>query len=227
MKLAVPTLVNYDGLARLVASAETGSLTPTGYIIVDNSGKLLSSASYPSKLSIVADNGKSLSVITPGKNIGVAAAWNRILDLREPVIIANDDITLGTKQFEEMARDLASHPFVGNGWCLFGQTPECTDRVGFYDENFYPAYYEDSDYSARMARAGVERYWGCSEPVNHSGCWTTSALLGHPEWIGEAVEKNRRYFVEKWGCMPPEISGDELFTEPFNGNPPPGWSLRC
>ena len=227
MKLAVPTLVNYEGLARLVESAQAGTLAPSGYMIIDNGGRLLSSEPYRSTLEFVSvHTGTSLSVVTPGKNLGVAASWNCFLDNREPIIIANDDIVLRKRQFEEMVRDLASHPFVGNGWCLFGQTPECTARVGFYDENFFPACYEDSDYSVRMERAGIKRYWGCSEPVDHAGCWTTTNMLGNPAWLSEGLERCRQYFVRKWGVMPNDTF-DGYYSEPFNGAPPADWTLRC
>jgi len=226
MKLAVPTLVNYDGLARLVESAQAGSLAPTGYVIIDNGGKLLSSHAYAETLSFVSVHiGTSVSVVTPGKNLGVAASWNRFLDYREPIIIANDDIVLRKRQFEEMVRDLEDHPFVGDGWCLFGQTPECTDRVGFYDENFFPACYEDSDYDVRMARAGIGRFWACSELVEHHGCWTTANMLGNPVWIAEGLERCRRYFVQKWGAMPNDTF-EGYYAKPFNGALPEGWSLR-
>lgn len=218
MKLGVPVLANYEGLAKLIASAERGTLKPRGYIIVDNGGRLFDEFS-----DVIFD--ERVDVVSPLENLGVAASWNMMLECGEPIIIANDDIVLGPHQFEEMARALGTHPFVGNGWCLFGQTPECTERVGFYDENFFPAYYEDSDYAVRMHRAGIERYWVCSEPVEHTGCWTTLNLLGNPEWLSESIERNRQYFIEKWGTMPNDTF-DGYYAEAFNGVTPPDWSLR-
>lgn len=218
MKLGVPVLANYEGLAKLIASAERGSLKPSGYIIVDNGGRLFDEFS-----DVLFD--ERVDVVSPLENLGVAASWNIMLECGEPIIIVNDDVVLGKYQFEEMARDLATHPFVGNSFCLFGQTPECTERVDYYDENFFPAYYEDSDYHVRLHRAGIEPFWNCSEPVEHAGSWTTSRLLGSPAWLSDGVERCRKYFVEKWGTMP-NVSFDGYFAAPFNGTPPPGWSLR-
>lgn len=133
MKLGVPVLANYEGLARLIDSAERGSLIPSSYIVIDNGGKIFDE--FPDALDETR-----IDVVSPIENLGVASSWNLMLEGGEPIIIANDDVILGRVQFEEMAKDLERHPFVGNGWCLFGQTPECTARVGYYDENFWPAY---------------------------------------------------------------------------------------
>lgn len=219
VKLGVPVLANYEGLAKLIASAESGSLKPSGYIIIDNGGRLFDEFS-----DVIFD--ERVDVVSPLENLGVAASWNTLLEIGDPIVIANDDIILASHQFEEMVADLSGHPFVGNGWCLFGQTRECTERVGYYDENFFPAYYEDSDYAVRMFRAGIARHWTCSEPVEHAGCWTTSNLLGSPAWLSESIERNRQYFVRKWGTMPNDTF-EGYYETPFNGQPPVDWSLRC
>jgi GT2 family glycosyltransferase len=217
MKLGIPTLVNYHGLDRLIASAERGTVKPTGYIIIDNGGLYAGLPELRGRTEIVR----------PGRNIGVAASWNRILEMAEsePIVISNDDILLGERIFAEMQADVTRHPIVVSGWCLFAQSPECTRAVGFYDENFWPACYEDSDYAVRMARAQVTRSWNISEPVQHSGCWTTSRLLGDPEWLTSGIERCRQYFVRKWGGTPSDTN-DGLYELPFNGAPPTGWSLR-
>lgn len=214
MKLGVPVLVNFEGLVRLIESAERGSLAPSGYVIVFNGGDLSSLPNRPWRSKIHA--------VIPDENIGVAASWNKMLELGEPIVIANDDVVLGERTFEEMTRDLETHRIVGNGWCLFGQTPECTQTVGFYDENFWPGYYEDSDYAVRLVRAGVSGTWNCSEPVQHAGCWTTFNALGRPDWMAVAIEQSRLYFVQKWGGMP----DSETYSKPFDGRIPDGWSLR-
>jgi GT2 family glycosyltransferase len=227
MKLGVPTLVNYAGLDALCFSAEQGTLKPTGYMIVDNGGTYDGALLHPPLRELLASRGATVELYRPGRNLGVAASWNWMLERTpdEPIVIANDDVLLGKQTFAEMVSDLASHPFVCSGWALFAQTPECTRRVGYYDENFFPAYYEDSDYAVRLARAGIERVWSVTEPVQHAGCWTTATALGDPEWLRDGIESCRKYFVQKWGAMPSDTFGG-YYAEPFNGSPPPGWSLR-
>jgi GT2 family glycosyltransferase len=215
MKLGIPTLVCYDLLEKALASAELGTEKPTEYVIVDNGTRL-----FESGIQLPPNT----RVIQPKRNIGVAAAWNLLLDDAgdDPIVISNDDVLLGRYTFEEMHADLKRSPFACSGWALFGQTPECTREVGFYDENFWPAYYEDADYGVRLARAGIRKVWNVSEPVNHAGCWTTANRLGDPAWLREGVQRCGAYFEHKWGAMP----GAELYEKPFNGHPPSGWRLR-
>jgi hypothetical protein len=213
--LGIPTLNRYDLLEGLIASAERGTVRPTEYLIIDNGGTYTpSDSAYVSKIFVQRS----------GRNIGVAASWNRILrrahSRGEPVVISNDDIVLGEHVFEEMVGLLHAGGFGlinGYGWALFGQTPRCTEIVGYYDENFYPAYYEDCDYDRRLKLAGVRRR-DTENKSEHVG-WATSRALGlgseHDAWL----RQNLDYFYKKWGGVP----GSEIFTEPFNGSPPSGW----
>jgi GT2 family glycosyltransferase len=43
-------------------------------------------------------------------------------------------------------------------------------RVGMFDEGYFPAYFEDTDYERRLARAGVPRQLG--PQVNHENAST-------------------------------------------------------
>ncbi len=208
--LGVPTLCRYDLLEQLIDSAERGSLKPRGYVIVDNGGKC-------------PLEGPNITCIAPGRNVGVAAAWNLLLDHagEEALVISNDDIVFGPRTFEELVTGVARHPFVsGLGFALFAQSPECVKRVGFYDENFWPAYYEDDDYAHRLRRAGIEPLSVLSEPVQHLGWATTRALGDRASYIHEQREVNARYFEAKWG------SSGAHYAEPFDGKPPQGWAER-
>lgn len=219
--LGVPTLVSYDLLDRLLASAEHGAVRPSGYVIIDNGGFY----GRPRADAILGPRrADSLQVVTPGANLGVAASWNLILDLAgaELVVIANDDIVLGIEMFGAIATVLESAPFVsGVGWALFGQTPECTRRVGPYDENFWPAYFEDVDYEIRLSRAGITPEHAFSTPLRHV-MGSTAKRLGRA-WISPHVERNRRYLIAKWGG---DSAQTAKYADPFDGRPPPGWTQR-
>ena len=224
MKLGIPTLRRYDLLQRLLDSAERGTVKPTGYIIVDNGGEAAARLRLP----------PSTDLVTPGKNLGVAASWNLMLDLAgdEPIAIANDDMTMGTATFGAMQDALSRAPFAllvsdwRFPWILFAQTRECTERVGYYDENFFPAYWEDIDYKRRLKLSGIGVQCVHAEH-SHVG----SASGGSPEGR-RGMDYGRGYYRLKWGG-PAEVRGGwdahgrECWTEPFNGKPPPGWSLRA
>jgi len=72
-------------------------------------------------------------------------------------------------------------------------------RVGKFDENFIPAYYEDNDMHARLVLAGLKAYAYSGARFFHFGSRTVKS-------DGEIVNKNRvaflqcqLYFAEKWG----------------------------
>lgn len=211
MILGVPVLLRYDLLERLFRSAEAGKVRPTEYLIIDNGGKFVPPASHVSN---------KIGVQRPGKNIGVAASWNRILKYAlnrgEPVIVSNDDVELGRDTFEALAHELEQGaPFVsGLGFALFGIRPECFFQVGGFDERFFPAYYEDRDYERRLKLAGVE-WQELSVTVRHEG-WATSRAMnmeGHFDWYAQ----NLRRYIEKWGGVP----GGEQFVVPYDGGEAP------
>lgn len=213
MILGVPTLSRYDLLEELLDSAESGSLKPEMYIVVDNGGK------YAPR------HGMPIMLLRMEKNIGVAASWNLMLRFAHsngrPIAISNDDIRFTSTTLEELDRGLAvpgTGVACGHGWSLFGQTEDCTRRVGYYDENFYPAYHEDCDYHWRMQVAGVRRTDVLSVPVHHEGS-ATLRKMPYPVPERDWFQRNQRYYVQKWGGMP----GHEKFREPFDSHPPEGW----
>lgn len=208
MKLGVPTLCRYDLLQRLLDGAERGTVKPSGYVIVDNGGEGRKRLRLP----------LNTELIEPGRNIGVAASWNLLLEAagNEPIVISNDDVALATKDFATLAAASLNAPLVtGLDWALFAQSRECTDRIGWYDEGFRPAYYEDQDYSYRLRLAGMPR-----RKVPVGATHVCSATIAVARNISSEV--SALYYRAKWGGMP----GEERFTEPFGGSPPAGWSLR-
>jgi glycosyltransferase involved in cell wall biosynthesis len=218
--LGVPVLSRYDLLERLLASAEAGTSKPDRYLIVDNGGKFDAGSAAVTR---AIARGATVSVLSPGKNLGVAASWNAILTAAHPAtaIVSNDDITLGPETLARLAASdadftIAEGPPHANGWCLFAQTARCTERVGLYDTLFYPAYYEDTDYHRRLTLAGIEPL---RLPTDHAHeGWATIKLEGYDGPTYQGQKKNLDYYVEKWGGPP----GNERFTRPFNGARIPG-----
>src|SRR5271166_2286972 len=216
--IGVPVLSRYDLLERFFASAEDGTLKPDRYLVVDNGGKFTETPSVRRAL----ERGATVSVLSTGGNLGVAASWNAILREAYPesVVISNDDITLGPETLARLYGEdgaskhefvIAEGPLHAKGWCLYAQTQSLTAKVGFYDENFYPAYYEDTDFHRRMTLAGVEPY---RLPTDHTHeGWATIKQEGHrgPTYLGQ--QKCLEYYTRKWGGAP----GQERYTEPFDG----------
>lgn len=209
MILGVPTIVRYDLLQLLLDSAEAGSERPSLYVIVDNGGELRDRVRLPA----------NTEVISPGRNLGVAASWNLLLERAdpEPVVISNDDVILPPTAFEQMARAVREAPFVtAGGQHLFAQAPECTRTVGWYDEAFWPAYFEDTDYDYRRQLTGVPAVVMDLPGLVHE----VSASLKVDGRFGRG--RSGEYYSVKWGGMP----GREKYRTPFDGRLPLNWAER-
>jgi len=147
------------------------------------------------------------------KNIGVAGAWNylieKILVDSQNALILNDDIYLG-KTKNEIKDFIKNNTFSfmvsSLDWCAYIITKETWEKVGKFDEVFYPAYCEDCDYHLRMIKLGV--------PLSKSSflipkIYQASMTMNkNPEMFYKANHKNRQYFKSKWGCYPEDILPD-------------------
>ena len=222
MKLCIPTLCRYDLLTKLIQSVERGNELPDEYIIVDN-GRTLDLEIV--REIIESDRRLPIHLVVPGANWGVARSWNYAINLADAsgvesggIVISNDDVLFNRDTFAEMVNAVKSNPFAdGLQWALFAQNSECKRRVGLYDEKFYPAYYEDTDYLIRMSRAGVIPFNALSAQVEHVG-WATTRSSKDAAWINLMRERNRQYFIRKWGYNGPhEHCVNSSYLTPFNG----------
>ena len=92
--------------------------------------------------------------------------------------------------------------------CLY--TRRSFAKLGYMDSNFWPSgYFGDNDWGYRGDLAGVRAcglrqacYFHFWSRTIHQGTGTTALQF----------ERNRAYFMEKWGGLP----GAEKFTHPFN-----------
>lgn len=76
------------------------------------------------------------------------------------------------------------------------------DTVGLFDENIWPAYYEDNDYHFRAVLASKGNgVWTWLAPFRHSRSLT---IRMNPS-IGQHFAKNQQYFMAKWGGLPEEV----------------------
>lgn len=82
------------------------------------------------------------------------------------------------------------------------------EKVGFFDENFVPAWYEDNDSHRRAKLLGFREICTNLAPMVHFGGVSTS-LMENPNSAQSAG-----YYVKKWGGIPyPE---SEVYQTPFN-----------
>lgn len=206
----VPTLTRYDLLGRLLASVEAGTVRPESYYLIDN-GDLAAQKVEEGSLVLPAN----MSIDRPGMNLGVAASWNKILRRAEVLgltaIISGDDIVVRPDTLERLVNAAEASTglfFYANGassWAFFLQKPELAEKIGYYDENFWPAYFEDNDYHRRMLLAGENYAMITDAIVDHD---ISSTLRGfgdnspQKKWLEKEFDKNSRYYGIKWGGPP-------------------------
>lgn len=86
------------------------------------------------------------------------------------------------------------------------------EKVGMFDEAFFPAYFEDNDFHYRIKLAGGMGVATTTAVFYHFGSRTQNEATGKPIVPGSKFEENRAYFVKKWGGVPTA----ETFLKPFN-----------
>lgn len=95
---------------------------------------------------------------------------------------------------------------------------DCFKRVGEFDTEFYPAWFEDNDYHIRAARAGLELY--CIDlPFYHyaAGTMKTASEYDKAHYYGPGFLKSKERFQQKWGVLPGTKEYEELCVPTQNG----------
>ena len=128
-------------------------------------------------------------------NLGVAASWNlgiKLFPWSEYWCIVNDDVVFepGALQLLEIASSahriaLASSP---QPWSAFTIGESVVDQVGLFDEAFYPAYFEDTDFARRAASIlGADVFVHSAAQIKHAN----SSTIGSDPLF--AAANNRTY----------------------------------
>lgn len=97
-------------------------------------------------------------------------------------------------------------------FACFMVRPTISLSIGFFDENFIPAYFEDNDYHYRIQLKGLKAFSDSSAPYFHYGSQTQNASIDNPVVPSIFFELNKAYYQEKWGAYP----GNEVYDYPYN-----------
>lgn len=105
-------------------------------------------------------------------NLGCSRTWNESIELTfryhtdyETLIIINDDIFFKENsfvKFVKFALDNKNIPIIvgpnhsNNGFSVFAYNKIAYDLFGYFDENIYPAYFEDTDFANRVVLSGYK-----------------------------------------------------------------------
>lgn len=188
----VPVLYNFEGCCKLLASIKE----PFVPVVVDNWDI----------------------------NRGVAAGWNhgiqRSIDMGiDQFVIMNDDTYFQSGSYpSQLIRELDNETgFVmgEEGFAYFATNKNAIERIGWFDENIWPAYYEDNDFARRTKLEGMHYKAIIHSKIIHEksktqfwkGTSDEERTVSH-----EQFRNNQKYYFAKWGGGP----GDEIHTTPFN-----------
>lgn len=163
---------------------------------------------------------QEIKVVHNVTNVGFSGSVNQIIkqNIDCPYwCIMSVDWHPKPNQLKKLAKRLES-PFIGilcdetqNGYSSMVFTPELLYEVGYLDENFFPAYYEDNDHRYRMELADLEWEY-VPLKYNHKVSSTLKSRNDFQKKNQKTFSENGRYYIAKWGGLP----GQEQYETPFN-----------
>lgn len=217
----IPFLNNVEGIKTAVDSVlYRSSIVPRRIIIIDNSTKGLAALALADKIQ----KHTNIFVLPQTENLGVSKSWNYFMrEYQDDIIIANDDVFVDYDTIKGITTAALYTPdeifFAGpsesgNAFSFFLLKKRGFEEIGPFDENFYPAYFEDNDYAYRMKLRGYSIQTVADATYSHAGSqtlknYTADQLNKHHIQF----RKNQTYYIKKWGGLPHA----ETFEQPFDG----------
>jgi GT2 family glycosyltransferase len=151
------------------------------------------------------------------ENIGVAASWNKLCQIiftkHDWALLVNDDVYLGYGNTRvNMCIEMSEVGLVQSelNWSVLLINKDLYEYIGEFDEGFYPAYYEDSDYMYRLKLHGLLHE--VNNSLNPIDAKVSQTYEKAPELVNLSMRFNRQRYIDKWGNVPLL----EKYTKPFN-----------
>jgi GT2 family glycosyltransferase len=211
--IGIPTINRYDLLKPSLLSY-LQDFKGVDIIVIDN-GKQGIYYDYPKLKEFT-----NLRVVEPDYNLGVASSWNllckMIYDKYENALILNDDVYLGYGT--DVVDTAISKSQVGLvqsdfNWSVFIINKFLYDHVGEFDEDFYPAYFEDSDYIYRMKLLGLRHE--VDKTLSPLVKRTASSINPDRKTYENFFQRNRSRYIKKWGNSPLLETHTTAFNKSF------------
>jgi GT2 family glycosyltransferase len=177
-------------------------------VIVDNS----EDGSAPSQIDGIPLDAR---IIRLGGNMGVAHGWNTIIKATPDArwwAIFNSDLEFDQSDIERLIASMKDHDLVVmGGFEAFGVHRRVIKSVGWFDENYHPAYCEDNDFHYRCQLAGTPMLWTHGVKV-HVGSATITLDPFLRARNDVTYPKNVEYHHAKWGGH----MSHETYKTPFD-----------
>ena len=174
----------------------------------------------------ICDNGKqniitreeNFMIYRPEENLGVAKSWNMLMDYADKieathVLVLNDDIYLGKTEHEinMLIRNNMDADFINSfhNWCSYILKVEAWKIAGKFDEEFFPAYFEDNSFDYKMTLIKAKKTWtSFLDPL----VYRNSMTIAKDPALNNRFQQNRELYIQMWGGLPTE----EKYTTKFN-----------
>lgn len=125
--------------------------------------EMLNSINYPIDNILIIDNGgqfktdKNIKVLNMPANLGLSAAWNlgiKCYPNAKYWLFASADTKWGKSSLQEIDSLSGSDKLIltNDAYGCFSVGENIIDKIGLFDEYFYPIYFEDNDFHERVAR---------------------------------------------------------------------------
>ncbi len=165
-----------------------------------------------------------------GYNRGLARSLNDAMlfayaDLADVAINCNDDVIWGEGDVDRLAEAAMDqrrcYAISASGWhggrserdsmgyCVIAINPITLARIGCFDENFFPAYFEDMDHHRRAKLAGLAEGHCEQTACCHEGSLSLSLDYEFRVANDTSFRLNQLYWKRKWGL-------NDEFTTPHN-----------
>ena len=174
----------------------------------------------------ICDNGKqdiitreeNFMIYRPDENLGVAKSWNMLMDYADKldathVLMLNDDIYLGRTEHEikMVLRNNDNADFINSfsNWCSYILKVEAWKKAGKFDEEFFPAYFEDNSFDYKMTLIDAKKSWtSFLDPI----VYRNSMTIAKDPALNNRFAQNRAMYIQMWGGLPTE----EKYLTKFN-----------
>lgn len=197
----IPVLNRFDLLEECIRSID---YPIKDLLIIDNSGTYeLPHGLYDGKVW----------VLNMPANLGVAGSWNLGIKCfpHSPywlfMSIDNHWMAGGLAEMERLSGP-ANLVMSSVGWNAFSLGKDIVQRVGLFDENYYPAYYEDTDYTERLKLMGMsDHIIQSTAPVRQLESAVT--LKSNEQFSQRNIltnESNYQYWVTKMNDRNPHVN---------------------
>jgi GT2 family glycosyltransferase len=189
MKLIVPVLNRYDLLQRMVDSIDI----PLELLVLDN-GDALETLKVPNMVDA--------RVLHLPTNQGVAGSWNlgiKLYPFESVWFFSSADTVYKPGTLEKMSHAKTDSITLNSEfpyWQTFAIGEEVVRRIGLFDENLYPIYFEDNDYMKRADEAGIKIEY-LAAPVSHDNSSTIRSDENLARQNDRTFSNNSEYFRAK------------------------------